>query len=87
MKKADQSERRWFQAADQTVKELERKRAAADAAYRLTGHSKHERDRFLLDEKLSRARQIRRMREKELRRAEAGLPPPSPKEAEHDGSE
>ncbi len=86
MKKADQSERRWFQAADRTVKELERKRAAADAAYQLTGHRKHERERFLLDTTLDQARQIRRMREKDLRRAEGGVAGATPEE-EHEGPE
>lgn len=87
MKKADQSERRWFSAADKTVKELERKRAAADTAYRLTGDRRHERERFLLDETLGQAREIRRRREKELRRAEARGGRPPPKEEEHEGSE
>jgi hypothetical protein len=87
MKKADQSERRWFQAADRTVKELERKRASADTAYRLTGHPKHERERFLLDTTLDQARQIRRMREKELRRAEVEGSAPTPTEEDHERPE
>lgn len=68
--KHDQTERRLLQAAERTVAELERKRAAADTAYGLTGHPRHERERFLLDATLDRARQIRRLREKDLKAAE-----------------
>lgn len=66
MKHLDQSAYRWWLAADATVQALEKRRADADRNYRSTLKAEFERERWLLDDALSHAREIRRRRKKEL---------------------
>jgi hypothetical protein len=67
MKHLDQSSARWHSAAKRTVAELKKRKAGELALYHATRDKRYELKAWLTEQTLDHARQVLKMREKELR--------------------